>query len=85
MQVLQKALMYVAGSGQLQIQLADHVAATAAGCRVCLLREGVPASAPERDRVKQIPLGSTIEEAIWGQLIIEFPRFRVSLLAHDVP
>ena len=75
--MLSEALQYQQGRGDLQVYLADFVAATAAGCRLRLRREGVPASAPAMQQLKEVALAATMREALRGELVVEFPRFLV--------
>jgi hypothetical protein len=77
--VLKKALTYDVGAGERLVQLADYVAASPAGCNVCLRREQVQANEPVASRELVVSLSMTLQQALEGQCIVEFPRFRVSL------
>ena len=77
--MLEHALEYRAGQGERQVTLADFVAAGPCGCRLELMREGCTASALESVRLMPVNKECTLREALNGQLVIEFPRFRVTL------
>lgn len=78
-QVLNEALAYQIGAGERLVKLAAFVAATDDGCLVYLRREQVPANDPLANRELLLPLSMTIQDALQGQCIVEFPRFRVVL------
>lgn len=81
MQVLCEALQYQQGRGELQVYLAEFVAAGAPGCSLLLKREGVAACAPAPQRHRAIAATATLQDALRGECIVEFPRFLVRLAA----
>jgi hypothetical protein len=88
MQVLQEVFTYVAGAGEVQVKLADYIAAQSKResdhartpcCEVALLRERVPDSAPGHARRKAVPLNISVASALAGEVVVEFPRFAIAL------
>jgi hypothetical protein len=61
------------------VQLADFVAASPAGCNMYLRRERVHSNEPLTSRELLVPFSMTLRQALEGQCIVEFPRFRVSV------
>ena len=78
-QVLQDVFTYVTGAGELQVQLADYIAAPRQQCAVELIRERVASSAPAHAQRKQVSLSSSIGAALADEVVVEFPRFSVNL------
>ena len=85
--MLDDVFTYKAGLGALQVQLADYISATPAGCSVALQRERVPATAAEHERLKPVSLEHCVSDALQKEVVLEFPVFVVSLesTCHEHP
>eukprot|EP00892_Ulva_mutabilis_P006414 jgi/Ulvmu1/4144/UM019_0123.1 len=79
-QVLISAFSWRHGNAAQSVQLSQYTAATPAGCSVVLQREQVPHSCA---RLKNVGIKQTVQDALAGECVIEFPIFIVQLKQPD--
>lgn len=78
-QVLAGVLTYTEGQAELHHKLRNFVDAGPSGCLCFLVKEGAPSNAPFAEKNLKIELSASLESALQGQAVLEYPRFLILL------